>query len=195
MINVNAPVVGSGTVTVTTAKRSDLNITKNGSIDVPIAVIWDSKTNDEPIEARNVSVNSMALVTYSKIIDVENITVKNNANFVTSGKTLVVNNANIRRESVAPVKMYTAVKGAFDLSVNESNIAETDAPVVYSFGNVLVKNPLGYHTFETIALSKASEMTEETYTKSRTPHIRLSYEKKILDEEVELIKEVNENSY
>ena len=195
MINVNAPVVGSGTVTVTTAKRSDLNITKNGSIDVPIAVIWDSKTNDEPIEARNVSVNSMALITYSKIIDVENITVKNNANFVTSGKTLVVNNANIRRESVAPVKMYTAVKGAFDLSVNESNIAETDAPVVYSFGNVLVKNPLGYHTFETIALSKASEMTEETYTKSRTPHIRLSYEKKILDEEVELIKEVNENSY
>ena len=199
MINVNAAVVGSGGASIKTSRRSDLNITRNGSIDFPIAYIWDVTSINDPIEARNVTVDEMDFKTYAEYIDVENILVRQRADFTTSGgansKKIVVNNLNIRRESYAPVKIFTDYLGAFELSINDTNIVETNAPVVYSFENVLVSNPLGYHTFETISLFKASEMTEETYTKSRTPFGGISYEKKILDEEVELIEEVNENSY
>jgi len=197
MINVNAVIEGSGIGVLNTAKRSDLNITKKGSVDFPTAMVWDVATYNDPIEARNITSNTMAFITLADYIDVENISVRDTATFNSSmrSKVITVNNLSIRREAKAPAKIYTKEFGAFDLSVDDTHIAWTNAPVVYTFGNVLIENPLGYHTFETIALSKAAEMTEETYTKSRIPFGGVYNEVKILDEEVELITEVNENSY
>ncbi|MGX8685395.1 MAG: hypothetical protein ACSW73_01060, partial [Spirochaetales bacterium] len=189
-INVNASISGSGYAFLNTDKRSDIKISDNGFIEFPFAIIWDDKKTNEDIEAQNINVQTLSFETYADNIRAKNINVDNYGYFESSDKIVVIDNLDITHVSNAPVKLYTAQSGIFNIEINESNIVETNAPVVYSTGNILVKNALGYHTFETIALSKAGEMTETTYKRIHNPFIRLNLEDKILDEETELI--VNE---
>ena len=189
-INVNASISGSGYAFLNTDKRSDIKISDNGFIEFPFAIIWDDKKTNEDIEAQNINVQTLSFETYADNIRAKNINVDNYGYFESSDKIVVIDNLDITHVSNAPVKLYTAQSGIFNIKINESNIVETNAPVVYSTGNILVKNALGYHTFETIALSKAGEMTETTYKRIHNPFIRLNLEDKILDEETELI--VNE---
>ena len=189
-INVDAYISGSGYAFFNTDKRSDIKISEVGYIEFPFALIWDDKKTNEDIEAQNIKVQTLSFETDADNIRANNITVDIYGYFESSDKIVVVDNLDISHVSNAPVKLFTAQVGNFDIVINETNIVETTAPVVYSTGNILVKNALGYHTFETIALSKAGEMTETTYKRIHNPFIRLNLEDKILDEETELI--VNE---
>ena len=112
----------------------------------------------------DISTDRLDIYTKNQNVDLDSVEVKVFGNFQTPEKRVVVDNEDITIKSNIGIKLYTSVVGAFSMNMNVSSLVVTDAPAVYSRGDLLIKNLLGYHTFETLSYSEANTMDREAKT-------------------------------
>jgi len=148
------------------------NISLNGKIRVPSLEVVLNNSTDEAIYANELENVRLTMRTAQDEIIVENSVVTEYASYQTRDKDIEVNNKKIDKDHRVDAKLYTAKTGAYSIHINGSNLVETDAPVVYNTNrDLLIKNLLGYRTFDTLALAQAVTLEEgATEISLRLPH-------------------------
>ena len=156
-----------------------------GGIDSPSIMLSQPTKSDGGSFIDGIDVERIDVFTAGHNIDVGSTDVRVYGKFQTSDKVLEVDNEDISIKDNVGVKLFTGLSGAFSLNMNETNLVVTDAPVVYVRGNVVVKNSLGYHTFETLSYSEANIMGRE----AKTVAIGVpSFARSIISADVELVE-------
>ena len=161
------------------------NISLNGKIQVPSLEVVLNNSTDEAIYANELENVRLTMRTAKDEINVENSVSTESATYRTADKDIQVNNKKINKDSDYDAKLYTGKTGAYSISINGSNLVETDAPAVYNTRiDLLVKNPLGYRTFDTLALAQAVTLEEgATAVSLRLPH----FHEYLVDEDDQLM--------
>ena len=156
-----------------------------GGINSPdIRLNQPTKTDDGSF-IDGLDVERIDVFTAGHNIDVTSTDVKVYGNFQTSNKKVEVNNEDITIKNNVGIKLFTGLSGAFSLNMNETNLVVTDAPAVYARGNLVIKNSLGYHTFETLSYSEANTMSRE----AKTVEVKVpSFARSIISSDVELVE-------
>lgn len=77
--------------------------------------------------------------------------------------------AEVRNDGVdirgdSDLQLYTSKTGGFSISMDDSNLVTTTAPVVISNPNLVVKGYLGYHSFDSFAYSEAAVLSDAVRT-------------------------------
>ena len=163
----------SNSATIMNSEIGDIRL--NGKIEVPGLDVILNNSTDEAIYANGLENVRLSMSTAQDDITVENSVVTDYASYHTSDKDIEVNNRKIGKDSGVDAKLYTVKTGAYSIYINGSNLVETDAPVVYNTNrNILIKNALGYRTFDTLALAQAITLEDEaTEISLRHPHFHV----------------------
>ena len=191
----------SGTIKIGKVGEGEPAITSGGYVSIinnhngNISIIGGVKTPDVRLSQLSVSEDSsligdisterLTLYSANQNVRVENTNITTYAQFLMPGKRIEVDNEDITIEKNVNAKLYTAIAGPFSMQTNVTNKVVTTAPVVYSRGDIVIKNMLGYHTFETLSYSEANTMDREARTlKERVP----SFMKSIISADTNLIE-------
>jgi len=146
-----------------------------GGIDAPDIRINQPTDSEDATYVDEITTDRLSVYAENGRINVENTDVKVYGSFETSDKTVVVDNNDITINDYADIKLYTGIVGAFSMNINKTNRVVTDAPAVYAREGLLIKNMLGYHTFETLSYSEANTMNREAKTVSvKVPYFTVS---------------------
>ena len=188
---INIGKVGEGEPAITSGGHVSIFNNHNGNI----SIIGGVKTPDVKLSQPSVSEDSsligdisterLTLYSANQNVRVENTNITTYAQFLMPGKRIEVDNEDITIEKNVNAKLYTAIAGPFSMQTNVTNKVVTTAPVVYSRGDIVIKNMLGYHTFETLSYSEANTMDREARTlKVRVP----SFMESIISADTNLIE-------
>ncbi len=88
------------------------------------------------------------------------IGVKNYGVIRNGSKIAEVRNDGVGIRGDSDLQLYTAKTGGFNISMDDSNVVTTSAPVVISNPDLVVKSYLGYHSMDTFAYSEASALSD-----------------------------------
>ena len=156
-----------------------------GGINSPDIRLNQPTKSDDGSFIDGLDVERIDVFTAGHNIDVTSTDVKVYGNFQTSNKKVEVNNEDITIKNNVGIKLFTGLSGAFSLNMNETNLVVTDAPAVYARGNLVIKNSLGYHTFETLSYSEANTMSRD----AKTVEVKVpSFARSIISSDVELVE-------
>ncbi len=102
--------------------------------------------------------------TRDKELSLENIGVKNYGVIRNGSKIAEVRNDGVDIRGDSDLQLYTRKTGGFSISMDDSNLVTTTAPVVISNPNLVVKGYLGYHSFDSFAYSEAAVLSDAVRT-------------------------------
>ena len=102
--------------------------------------------------------------TRDKELSLENIGVKNYGVIRNGSKIAEVRNDGVGIRGDSDLQLYTLKTGGFSISMDDSNVVTTSAPVVISNPDLVVKSYLGYHSMDTFAYSEASALSDAVRT-------------------------------
>lgn len=137
-----------------------------GGIDATDIRINQPADSEDATYVDEIVTDRMSVYAENGRINVEDTDVRVYGSFETPDKTVEVDNDDITINDHADIKLYTGIVGAFSMDINTTNRVVTDAPAVYARGGLLIRNMLGYHTFETLSYSEANTMNREAKTVS-----------------------------
>ena len=119
--------------------------------------------NGESLEGYSTSAD-LYMTSRDKDISFDDLRVRNYGIIRNRTKTVEIRNDGTDVRGGSDLQLYTSKTGNFDISMDESNLVTTTAPVVISNPNLVVKSYLGYHSFDTFAYSEAAVLSDAVRT-------------------------------